>query len=236
VTGAAGRDRWVLFDVDGTLLDYHASEAAAVRSTLTDAGLEVTDEVLGVYRSVNQRHWELLERGRTTATQLRRERWHETFAELGVAPELDIELLATRYLQHLAEGTHLIDGAVEVLARVRRTYGVGLITNGLADVQRPRLAGSGLDDLVDVTIISDEVGAAKPDPAIFDHAFTAMGGPARHAAVLVGDSLTADIAGGAAYGLTTVWLAPATAEVPAGSVEPDHRIADLYELPPYLGV
>jgi 2-haloacid dehalogenase len=231
-----GRDRWVLFDVDGTLLDYHASEAAAVAATLSDAGLAVNDEVVAVYRAANQRHWEALERGATTASQLRRDRWHETFAELGVRPEPDVELLATRYLRHLAQGTHLMEGAAEVLARVRRSYGVALITNGLADVERPRLAGSELTDLVDVIIISDEVGAAKPDPAIFDHAFAAMGEPAREATVLVGDSLTADIAGGAAYGIGTVWLAPPTVELPAGSVEPDHRIADLHELPPYLGV
>ena len=228
-------DRWVLFDLDGTLFDYHASEAAAVAATLRDGGVPPTDELLGVYREVNARHWRALERGETTASRLRLERWEQTFAELGVAPVLDLGTLAERYLGHLAAGTHLVADAEEVVARVARTHGIAYLTNGLADVQRPRLEASPLGALADVTIVSDEVGAAKPDPAIFDAAFAAMGRPARDDVVLVGDSLTADIAGGVAYGLTTVWFADADLTAPETGPRPTHRIAALTELPTLLG-
>lgn len=225
---------WVLFDLDGTLLDYRASEAAAVTATLEDGGVTATDELVAVYRDVNARHWRALELGRTTPTRLRRDRWAETFAEVGLAPNVTVEVLAERYLSHLARGTHLVDGAVEVVARVARTHRVGYLTNGLADVQRPRLAASPLGELADITVISDEVGAAKPDPAIFDAAFALMGSPPRDAVTLVGDSLTADIAGGVAYGLRSVWFAPAHLEVPADGPRPDHRIDRLRDLPPLL--
>jgi 2-haloacid dehalogenase len=232
----ATADRWVLFDLDGTLFDYHASEAEAVRSTLGDAGVEVTDEIVAVYRDVNAQHWRELERGRTTAAQLRLERWDETFAAIGVRPTVDVEVLAERYLGHLAAGTHLVDGAAEVVARVGRSHGVTFLTNGLADVQRPRLSASPLADLADAVIISDEVGAAKPDPAIFDAAFAAMGGPPRDAVTLVGDSLSADVAGGVGYGLRTVWVADVDEVVPDDAPRADHRIASLYALPALLGV
>lgn len=119
------------------------------------------------------------------------------------------------------------------MARARR---VAFISNGLSDVQRPRLQASALAEAAEVLVISDEVGAAKPDTAIFDAAFARMGGPAREAVTLVGDSLTSDVAGGVAYGIETVWVAPA--EVPGpeeGSPAPTHRIASLHELPPLLG-
>jgi HAD superfamily hydrolase (TIGR01549 family) len=248
------RDRWVLFDLDGTLFDYHASESAAVSATLGDGGVHVTDDLVAVYREVNARHWRALERGETTPTRLRRERWEETFTELGVSPLLDVApdagrgadapdagrdrvaVLAERYLEHLAVGTHLIEDAEAVLARLAPTHGIAFLTNGLADVQRPRLSASPIGALADVTVISDEVGATKPDPAIFDAVFAAMGDPDRADVVLVGDSLTADVAGGVAYGLTTVWFDPAgLGPAPPDGPQPTHRIARLTDLPALVG-
>lgn len=225
---------WVLFDLDGTLFDYDRSEAAAVVATLADAGLAASAELVATYREVNARHWRRREAGRTTPDRLRVERWRDTFAEIGVAPDLDVAELAERYVGHLATGTHLLDGAVEVVGEVARRHRVAYLTNGLADVQRPRLDASPLRDLAEVVIISDEVGAAKPEPAIFDAAFAAMGHPDRSAVVLVGDSLTADIAGAVGYGVRSVWFAPDADGVPAADPRPDHHIRSLRELPPLL--
>lgn len=229
-------DRWVLLDLDGTLFDYQASEAAAVAAVLADGGIEATADVVSVYREVNARHWRALERGETTASDLRLARWADTFAHLGTAPTIDLPVLAERYLEHLAAGTHLVADADEVLRRLGDTHGIAYLTNGLADVQRPRLAASPIGAHADVVIISDEVGATKPDPAIFDAAFAAMGHPDRGDVVLVGDSLTADIAGGAAYGIDTVWFDPAgLGPGPAGGPQPTHRISELRQLLPLLG-
>ena len=221
-------------DLDGTLLDYDAAETAAVRATLGDAGLAPTRELVADYRAINSRHWAALERGETTGARLRVERWQELLAAHGVDAADPIDL-ARRYLDHLAAGSQLHDGALEVVGELAADHAIAYLTNGLADVQRPRLAASGLADFADVVVISDEVGAAKPDAAIFDTAFEQMGRPARDTVVMVGDSLTADIAGGRGYGLTTVWLAGETACDPGPhDPVPDHRIARLVELPPLV--
>lgn len=228
-------ERWVLFDLDGTLFDYDASEAAAVAATLRDAGLVADEDVIATYRQVNAEQWRLREAGHTTPERLRIDRWHHTFAALGLEPSVDVDDLARRYVGHLATGTHLLAGAVETVELVADAgHRIAFLTNGLSDVQRPRLDASPLGGLAEVTIISDEVGAAKPDPAIFDAAFTAMGEPSRRAVTLVGDSLTADIAGAVRYGLPSVWLAPPDALLPDGAPQPDHRIGDLRQLPPLL--
>ncbi|MEX1176951.1 MAG: YjjG family noncanonical pyrimidine nucleotidase [Nitriliruptor sp.] len=225
----------MLFDLDGTLFDYEASEAAAVAATLEEAGTPSTDEVVALYREVNARHWRALERGETTAAELRLARWAEVFETVGSAPTLDVAALAERYLEHLAAGTHLVADAEAVLEELSATHAIAFITNGLADVQRPRLASSPVGRFAEVVVISDEVGAAKPDGAIFDAAFAAMGSPPRDDVVLVGDSVTADVAGGIAYGLTTVWFDPAgLGPVPDGGPQPTHRISRLRELPPLL--
>lgn len=228
------RERWVVFDLDGTLFDYDRSEAAAVAATLVDAGVEATDEVIAVYREANARQWRLREAGATTPQRLRVDRWHDTFAQVGARPSVAVSQLAERYVRHLATGHHLLDGAIEVVRDVGRTHRIAYLTNGLADVQRPRLDASPLGPLAEVVIISDEVGAAKPDPAIFDATFTAMGVPPRAAVTVVGDSLTADIAGAARYGLRSVWFAPDHDRVPAVVPRPDHHIRELRELPALL--
>ena len=65
-------------------------------------------------------------------------------------------------------------------------------------------------------VISEEVGVAKPDPAIFDVAFARMGQPAKSEVLIIGDSLSSDMQGGLNYGIDTCWYNPAgkTASLP----------------------
>jgi 2-haloacid dehalogenase len=86
--------------------------------------------------------------------------------------------------------------------------GLAVITNGLKDVQRPRLARSAVGQYLDHVVISEEVGAAKPDRRIFDAAFHLMDHPGKEEVLIVGDGLTSDIQGGNEYGIDTCWFNP----------------------------
>lgn len=229
-------DRWVLFDLDGTLFDYDAAAESAVAATLRDAGLEPSEELFAAYARINARHWVALERGETTAARLRLERWEELLAEFDVEG-VDIPRLSERYLIHLAAGSQLIEGAEQVVAAVAAHHPIAYITNGLADVQRPRLAASPLAGYTEVAVISDEVGFAKPHRAIFEAALAGLGDPPAERVTMVGDNLTADIGGAARLGMTTVWLAGPDIGAPTDDVfPPTHRIADIRELPAVLGL
>jgi 2-haloacid dehalogenase len=70
------------------------------------------------------------------------------------------------------------------------------------------LAASPIRQYFKTVTISDEAGAAKPDGRIFDVAFAAMGNPAKHEVLIIGDSLTSDIQGGVNYGIDTCWYNP----------------------------
>lgn len=232
-----GQLPWVLLDLDGTLLDYDRAEEEAVRRTLAGVGLPADADMVARYRRINARHWSALERGVTTAPRLRTERWAELLD--ATVPDqdddVDPEVLASSYVEHLAAGAYLLPGAEAAVAELAGAFRIAYITNGLADVQRPRLAASALADLGEVLVISDEVGAAKPAAAIFEAALRAMGGPHPRVVTMVGDSLSADIAGGRAAGMPTVWVAPKEQPWPTDPARrPDHRIGAIGELPALL--
>ena len=81
-----------------------------------------------------------------------------------------------------------------------------ILTNGMASVQRPRFELSPISKYFKDIIISEEEGCAKPSREIFDITFKRMGSPLLKQVLMVGDSLTSDIAGGNNYGIDTCWI------------------------------
>jgi hypothetical protein len=77
-----------------------------------------------------------------------------------------LPIFSTLYLQHLATGTDLIGGARELVSALHEKYQLAIITNGLKDVQRAQLTQSAIGSYFAEIIISEEVGAVKPDPKI----------------------------------------------------------------------
>ena len=223
--------KWLLFDADGTLFDYDKAEAFALRSTFETLGLGYEPRFAEVYRRINAEIWLDFEAGRITQQRLRTRRFELLFAAVGI--DSDPVEFSTRYLANLALGTDLLDGAEDVLKSLRGRVGLVLITNGLADVQRPRFARSTVGHHFSHLVISEEVGAAKPDPAIFDVAFARMGTPSKADVLIVGDSLTSDIRGGLDYGIDTCWFNP-TGKLNGSGVVAHYQIGHLKELLPLL--
>ena len=122
-----------------------------------------------------------------------------------------------------------MDGAEEVLRTLQATCRLAIVTNGLLAVQRSRLARSRIRDYIAELIISEEVGAAKPEPAFFTAAFARMGQPAKSDVLLIGDSLSSDMQGGLDYGLDTCWYNPAGEPRPNG-LPITYEIGHLHDL------
>lgn len=196
--------QWLLFDADGTLFDYDAAEAGAIAQNFAAHNLLYQPAYGEHYRRINHVYWQRFERREVTLAELRTGRFKDLFTETGL--EADVETFAQTYLAQLADQAQLFDGAAAVIQTLHGRYRLALITNGLADVQYPRLERSGLRPYFDAVIVSDEVGASKPDVTIFDAAFARMGHPLRKAVLIIGDSLTADMQGGRNYGIDTCWL------------------------------
>lgn len=221
------RYRWILFDADGTLFDYDRAEEAALEALWTAAGLAPRDDLLAVYRQINGELWKSFEQGGVTSDEIKEERFRRLAAELDI--EAEAQGLSDSYLDSLSRQTQLLDGAEDVLAAIDRNHRLAMITNGLAEVQRPRLRRSPIGHHFEVVVISEEVGYAKPDARIFHHALAMMGGPPKEDVLMVGDNLLADIGGARSFGLATCWLNLGGRATRDG-VEPTFEIHQLSQL------
>jgi len=217
---------WLLFDADDTLFDFPKAEADALEWTLGQSGLPYHPEYLEKYSRFNQMVWQEFERGSVTSRELRVRRFQLFFEDIGF--HVDPHPISALYLRNLALGTDLLEGADEVIHTLKQRYRLALVTNGLKDVQHPRLANSNLKDCFEQVFISEEIGVAKPDRAFFDSVFIAINHPDPQRVLIIGDSLTSDMQGGISYGIHTCWYNPTgkTTSLPI-----TYQVKSLRELP-----
>jgi YjjG family noncanonical pyrimidine nucleotidase len=220
----------LLFDLDHTLIDGDASEGAAFDYTLRRAGADDPATYLAPYVEINTALWAAVELGEITPNDVRTER----FAQLIAATDLkaDPRAMGDDFVHGMGANGDLYPGTIEVLGTLAAVARLALVTNGIGEVQRARLARLDLDRYFDTVVISGEVGVAKPGPEIYDLTFAELGQPDRSTTLMIGDSLTSDMAGGINYGIATCWYAAdASADTPSNI---DHRITTLAELPPIV--
>ena len=226
--------RVVLWDVDNTLLDFHAAERASIRACFRRFGLgECTDEMLSDYAAINICHWEKLERGERTRAEILTDRFREFLSKYGKDPGLAVEFDAA-YENGLPDTIVFFDGAMEVLQSLRGRVIQCAVTNGTKFVQERKLARSGMDRIFDHVFISEDVGYEKPDIRYFESVFSAIGDYPREEIMIVGDSITSDMRGGVNAGIVTCWFNPKgkknTSQLPV-----DHEISALPQVLTLLG-
>ncbi len=216
----------LLFDLDHTLFDSEASAAAAFDNTLRSEGVSDPSDYYDAFNEINVVLWAKVETGELTPNDVR----HLRFQQLIDATDLhmDAVVLGDRYVHGLGSNGDLYPGARDAIHALAETVALGLITNGIGDVQRMRIERLAIDHYFDAVAISGEVGHAKPGVQIFDIVFEQLGCPAKDTALIIGDNLGSDIQGGINYGIDTCWYNPERRE--ANGMSPTHEIFDLAAL------
>jgi 2-haloacid dehalogenase len=217
----------LLFDLDHTLLDSDASEVAAYAHTMATIGLDDPDHHFDRYVTINREMWRAVEAGTMQPGEVRFRRFEQFTSEIGI--DADPVAMAEAFVWGLGAHGELYDGARDLLDALHGTVRMAMVTNGLSEVQRARIERLDLGRYFDAVVISSEVGVTKPRGAIFDIAFDQLGSPPADTALMIGDSLTSDIRGGADYGIATCWFNPHGAAAGPDDVV-THEIADLVEI------
>ncbi len=181
----------LLSDADGTLFDFKAGEVNAIRAVFERFGIADTPENTALYHRVNDEQWKLLEQGKTTQQKLRVDRFRIFLEKLG--HPADPEQMGAYFVEQLGMQRILLPGAEDFCRRVSERMPIYLITNGISAVQRSRFTDCALTPYITGLVISEEVGHAKPHPAMIHKAMELAGVTDPRRAVIFGDSVTADI-------------------------------------------
>ena len=218
---------FLFLDLDDTILDFHKAERIAIAKTIREFGVGPTEEVLHRYHLINKWHWEQLELGRLTRAEVLENRFGVLFQELGV--EADKSLCARTYEHNLSQGHYFLPGAEEAVDRLSRKYRLFLASNGTASVQKGRMTSANLYRFFEKVFVSQEIGHNKPSLEYFEAAFSQIPGFDKSKCLMVGDSLTSDIRGGANAGIKTCWVNPEGLPCRA-DIRPDYEIQYLHQL------
>lgn len=194
-----------LLDADETILDFVRSSKESLAAAMREIGVPYDDSMYDEYKRINDGVWREYEQGKLTKPALMRERFTRFFAHLGISA--DEEAANGSYFAHICRTGYLLDGAMDFLDALKARGRIFLVTNGTPAAQYGRLASLGLENFFDGIYISDEIGYKKPDRRFFD-LLIEREGLNRENCLVIGDSLTSDIAGANNAGLLCVWYDP----------------------------
>jgi len=200
--------RSILFDIDGTLIDHGHSQEMALRRLhrhldLQEAGL---DDFVEEWKRVGKKYFDEYARGNVTLAEQRIFRVQEALGRFG--REIGYHGaygLFEIYLSFYKDYWTLYPEVKGVLSGLKSRYKLGVISNGDSCGQREKLTMTGISDMFDTIVISEDIGVAKPDPKIFYHALGELGVKPQES-LYVGDDLVADIDGARASGMVDVYL------------------------------
>ncbi|MFK8008471.1 MAG: YjjG family noncanonical pyrimidine nucleotidase [Saprospiraceae bacterium] len=195
---------WLLFDLDNTILDFDQAMVFGFNKTIADFDIPKNEEHFFIYDVINKRCWEDLEKGKITQDQLRTLRMERFLRHIGSTE--DPFRFSEKYHENLSAKIFWMDGAKSLIEDWSEQFNLVLVTNGIKEIQRARLAKTDLRKHFQHIVISDEIGVAKPHRGFFDYVFEKIDFPKKEKVMIIGDSLSSDIRGGNNYGIDTCWI------------------------------
>lgn len=223
----------LLWDIDGTLLNFEMTEKYAIRKCFEIFGLgECTDEMLARYSVINRGFWERLERGEVTREQVYAGRFEEFFSSEGIAFDKGKEF-NEEYQVRLGDKVFFNDNGYELVKGLKDHVKQYAVTNGSLVAQERKLKLSGLLELFDGVFISEVLGVDKPNQEFFDKVWEQIGTYEPNEVAIIGDSLTSDIKGGNNAGIVCWWYNPAGKKNEKG-LRVDREIQNLQEIAEFI--
>jgi len=223
----------VIFDIDDTLFDREQAQRQIVRliarelrdvfagideETVIDAFLESDRVALHEYYSSSIGSGDSVRTGRSKA-----------FLRILGLDEDCADRITTMYVQQYPAINVPVEGAKSVVENIAGRFPLGVVSNGLPDVQYQKLRTIGLEHFFRCILLSEEIGIRKPDPRIFWQA-SGLLNKKPDECLYVGDSYHADVVGARNAGMKACWFNPHGLLISRVSSRPDFEISALDEI------
>ena len=225
----------IFIDIDNTLLDFDAYIRQTMAEGFAHFGLRPYEPYMEeIFHRENGKLWHQIEAGTLTFRELEQIRWNNVFRALQI--DFDGPVFEKYFRAALYDSAIPVDGAMELLRALHGSYSLAVASNGPYEQQLHRLELAGMKPYFDWFFVSEKLGVSKPAAAFFDGAFAelnkgreTMVRPAD--CVIIGDSLTSDMAGGRGYGMRTCYFRrPGASE----SRDVSWQVSDLRQIPELL--
>ncbi len=199
--------KFLLFDLDHTLLDFDAAEDIALTQLLEEEGVEDIQTYKDYYVPMNKALWKDLEQKKITKAELIKTRFAKLFAHFVI--EKDGAYLAERYQFFLSKQGQTFPGVEDLLKKlISKGYELYAATNGITYIQTGRLEQSGIAPYFKEIFISEQLHTQKPDAEFYEKIGARIPNFDKNQTLMIGDSLSADIQGGNNAGIDTIWYNP----------------------------
>lgn len=197
----------IFFDLDHTLWDFDKNSQMAFGTIFKKDFPEIDVlDFIKVYVPINQAVWKLYQKDEITSEQLRYMRLKQSFDALKIdISDIQINDIANEYIKLLPENNHLFEGTIEVLDYLKSNYSLHIITNGFAEVQDKKLNNSGIDKYFETITNSENAGAKKPNPIIYNYAL-ASANANKENSIMIGDCIDADVNGALDFGIDAIYF------------------------------
>ena len=236
--------RAVWIDIDNTLLDFDAYVHDALKEGMNRFGIaEFSEDMLPVFHRENGKLWRQIERGTLTFEELQQIRFNHVFRALGVEGDgVSFEHFFREFLHEYAVPVEGARDMLEALAALPEGLVLCTASNGPYEQQIHRMEISGMNHYFRHHFISERLGASKPSRAFFEAGMQEMNRRQLELGLkelkpeevlMLGDSLTSDMAGGRDFGMQTCWFDRSGAGLPEEE-PPQHRVETLQEVSTWI--
>ncbi|MBP5604931.1 MAG: YjjG family noncanonical pyrimidine nucleotidase [Ruminiclostridium sp.] len=203
--------RNLLFDLDQTLLDFHASERIALKLVMEMNGLGFAEKNYDFFRQNNKNLWLEFEKGIISRTELFEQRFRRLFEECGCDPgRIDLIKANNDFIDLMSRNGVPMKGVTDFLKKARNDIPdarIYVVTNGVTRNAVGRICSTGLDEYITEVFVSENIGVSKPAKEYFDFVTKVIGDPIG-SYIVIGDSLTSDMLGARNSNLTSCWFMP----------------------------
>lgn len=194
----------VLFlDIDNTLLDFNAAAEESMKHCFQMFGLEYQPEMFSVFQEENNRIWGKIEKRELAVADLRTIRWQTILKRLGL--KADGAAMEDEFKKYLHTSAVPVEGAMEILPYLYGKYRLCAASNGPYEQQINRLRKADMLKYFEHCFVSERMGVEKPARGFFEKCFAELPEISPEETMIIGDSLTADMAGGRKMGMKTCW-------------------------------
>ena len=201
----------IYFDLDRTIWDFEKNAQETFKDIYNKYQLDEIcgsyDNFYSIYAKHNERLWQKYREGKIEKKELSFQRFALTLNDFNIDDEELAKKMAHDYITISPTKKALLPNAIETLDYLKDRYKLYIITNGFNEVQFTKVKNSNLDHYFSEIFTSENMGAQKPNPVIFENALNSVHAE-KHESLMIGDDLEVDILGAKNIGLDQIFFNP----------------------------